>query len=189
MRRLIASAPEAIEESALIGALIEALPQERPRRVRAPRLPAWAHPPAARAAQAPLLAALARLPRRQRLALGLMLLRAIEPAQAAALLGTDEETAHGIVRDALLALAPQAAPDLAPSDLESANAPEACRPPRAALALGGATLHSDPAIRGHLALCASCRTAEQAWLRITAAVEEALRGALRDIRLPGDLAE
>jgi DNA-directed RNA polymerase specialized sigma24 family protein len=185
--RHMAATGAAPDEHALLAALLDALPAERGYWRR--RLPAWAVPPAQRSAAAPLLAAIARLPRRQRLALGLTLLRGFDLAQVAPLLGCDEAAAREQVRDALLTLAPRAAPDLAPADLALADAPDACRPTRAGLALGGDTLHNDPAARGHLALCADCRAAEQSWLRLTGAVEDALRGALREVRLPDDLAE
>src|SRR4029453_1450090 len=51
------------------------------------------------------------------------------------------------------------------------------------------TQHNDPAVRGHLALCAACRDAEQSWLRLRSAVDDALRGALRPVRLPDELAD
>src|SRR5438046_723501 len=68
------------------------------------------------------------------------------------------------------------------------EAPAECQPTRAALALGGELVHLDPALRGHLVLCAACREAEETWQTLTTTVEHALRGALRDVRLPGELA-
>src|SRR5689334_11293077 len=90
-------------EEAMIGALVAALPPARARRLRH-RPPEWAHPPAAIADRAPLLKALARLPRPQRLALGLTILRAFEPDQAAALFDGEAATVRSLVRDGLLAL-------------------------------------------------------------------------------------
>jgi DNA-directed RNA polymerase specialized sigma24 family protein len=191
-RRLGAAGP-ALDERALLAALSKALPPER-RAWRWRRLPAWTNPPPQRAADARLLAAIARLPRQQRLALGLTLLRGREPAEAAALLDGDETTLRERVRDALLALAPVAGgrpvdagqPTI---DLRGTEAPDACRPTRAALALGDPALHANPAVRGHLALCPDCRAAEQAWSHLTRTVEDVLRGALREARLPDELAE
>src|SRR5437899_1801254 len=54
----------------------------------------------------------------------------------------------------------------------------------AALALGGDLAHADMATRGHLALCGACRAAEQTWQGLTTTVENALRGALREIAFP-----
>jgi hypothetical protein len=203
--RRLAAAGAAPDEQALLAALRDALPPER-RGWRRRHLPTWASPPRRRASAARLLAAIARLPRQQRLALGLTLLRGDDPTEAAASVGGDETALRQQVRDALLALAsvdggrstadgrqPTGA-SLSPIgqpaiDLLGAQAPEACRPTRAALALGGPALHADPAVRGHLALCSECRAAEQTWSRLTSAVEDALRGALREARLPDELAE
>jgi hypothetical protein len=210
--RRVAVGGAAPDERALLAALRDALPPER-RGWRQRHLPTWTDPPHRRAHEARLLTAIARLPRQQRLALGLTLLRGDEPAEAAALLDGDEISMRQHVRDALLALASadggRAIADsrmpagaalsssihhptptmLSTADLLGAAAPDACRPTRTALALGITTLHADPAVRGHLALCPDCRAAEQTWSRLTSAVEDALRGALRDARLPDELAE
>jgi hypothetical protein len=217
--RRLAATGAAPDERTLFTALRDAQPRER-RGWRWRRLPAWATPPRQRALVARLLAAIARLPRQQRFALGLTLLRGDDPAEAAALLDGDETALRQHVRDALLALAPAAggrlvadpfvsaqrrrapAPDDSPPvssgpapasqsaiDLRGADAPEACRPTRAVLALGESMLQADPAVRGHLALCPDCRAVEQEWSRLTRAVEDALRGALREARLPDELAE
>jgi len=181
--RQLAVAKPPIDEAGLIGALIVALPPERRDR-RARRPPAWAD----RSPAVVLLAALARLPREQVLVLGLWVLRAYEPAQAAPLIGADEAKVRAQLRDALLALAPHAGLEQA-GMLDEPAAPEDCRPTRAALALDEARLPSDPALRSHLALCSACRAAAQAWTKLTSIVEDALRGALREVRLPNELAE
>ena len=189
----VAAAGTPPDEPALIAALVAALPSERglalpPRLLARLRRPPWARPPSSRHDQAPLLRALARQPRRARLALGMALLRPFDPAQVAELTGGDETSVRAHIRDALRSLAPFALPDLAPDLLEAEAAPEACRPTRAALALGAVALQENGATRAHLALCAACRATEQAWARLTTTVEEALRAALRDVRLPPDLA-
>jgi hypothetical protein len=154
IRRLVTSRV-APDQPALIAALLQSLPPER-RRWRQRRLAAWARPRHATAGRAELLAALAALPRAQRFALGLTMLRSFETAQAATMLG-DEGRAGGsaleessvasgparaeadqtrvVVHDALLALAPIAIPAISPAALDSASAPEDCRPTRAAIAL------------------------------------------------------
>ena len=96
---------------------------------------------------------------------------------------------RAVVRDTLLALAPIAIPTISPAALDSADVPEACRPTRTAIALNDPALHNDATIRGHLALCSACRAAEHAWQSLSITVEEALRGALRDTRLPPALAD
>jgi DNA-directed RNA polymerase specialized sigma24 family protein len=186
--RQLAVTGDSPTEEAMIAALVAALPSARERRLRHPP-PAWAHPPAAIADRAPLLKALARLPRPQRMALGLTILRAFEPDQAAVLFDGNAATVRSLVRDALLALAPVATPDLALERLDSSAAPEACQPTRAALALADPRLHHDAALRGHLALCAACRSADQGWQTLTTQVEQALRGALREVRMPAALAD
>ena len=185
-RRLAETAPSTIDERALLGALMAVLPPER-RRWLPRRLPAWARPPRSRIEAAPLLAALARLPRRQQAALGLVLLRGFEPEVAAALLGSDVLQTRCLVRDALVSIAPYATPDLARADLDAGRVPDACQPVRAALALGGDMVHTDSLLRGHLALCDECRAAEQAWQRLRTTVENELRGALRTARLPASV--
>jgi DNA-directed RNA polymerase specialized sigma24 family protein len=184
--RLADAPPDALDELAMSAALVAALPAER-RRIRR-RLPAWARLPADRQ-EAPLVAALARLPRQQRLALGLMLLRGFDATQAANVLGADEAHARALTRDALVALAPYVQPALAPDDLDVDHAPADCRPTRMKLALGGDLAHADPAARGHLALCSDCRAAEQIWQHLTTTAENALRGALRHISLPERLTD
>ncbi|HEX9371117.1 MAG TPA: hypothetical protein VF897_08925, partial [Roseiflexaceae bacterium] len=103
--RRMATGGDPPDEPALIAALVAALPTERKRSLPR-RRPAWARPPARQASRAALLAALTRLPRQQRLALGLTMLRAFEPAQVAPLFGGDEDAGRAAIRDALLALAP-----------------------------------------------------------------------------------
>jgi hypothetical protein len=207
-RRLAASGT-APDQTVLIAALLQSLPPER-RRWRQRRLPGWARPRLAPAARVELLQALAALPRAQRFALGLTMLRSFETAQAAALLGDEQRSAPSaaqeaapttqpgpsdsdrtrtVVRDALLALAPVAVPSMPPAALDNTSAPDECRPTRTAIALNDPALHNDPAIRGHLALCSACRAAEPAWQSLSVAVEVALRGALRETRLPAALAD
>src|SRR5204863_1704844 len=127
----------------------------------------------------------ARLPRSQRLALGLAMLPTLDHEQVASVYAGDEAEARRAIRDALLTLAPVATPDLPLDLLAVEEAPAECQPTRAALALGGELVHLDPALRGHLVLCAACREAEETWQTLTTTVEHALRGALRDVRLPG----
>jgi len=186
--RQLAAGAAGTSEPALIAALMAALPREAPA-WRPQWAPAWAKPTWQHAEQATLLAALARLPRPARLALGLAMLRAYEPAQIAPLLGSDEHGVREQIRDALLQLAPYTSASRAAIPEHEADVPEECRPTRAALALADPRIHTDSAIRGHLALCSACRAAEQHWLKLTSAVEEALRGALRDVRLPSTVAD
>lgn len=184
--RRLAASPPGYDEPALIGALLAALPREHARPSR--QLPEWAQPPAGRERQQPLLAAIARLPRATRATLGLSILRSFEPRQVAAATGAEATEVPAQLRDALLALAP-AAPTERPTEiLRQADPPEACRATRSALALADPRLHSDPSLRAHLASCSACRSAELAWLQLSAAVEEALRGALRETRQPARLA-
>lgn len=183
----LAAADSRGDEPALLRALLAALPA-RPAGRRLRHMPEWTEPPAQHADHKPLLLAIARLPQAPRLALGLSLLRAFEPAQIAAIIGGDEPAVRTQLRDALLALAPHAALDRAPAIVLIADAPEDCRPTRAALGLADARLRHDPAIRGHLATCSACRAAELAWAQLIATAEEALRGALREARLPATLA-
>ena len=186
-RDLLAGSTDTLDEPTLFAALAAALPPER-RRWRRQRLPGWAHPPIALADTASLLAQIARLPRAQRLVLGLAMLPGLELGLVAPIFAGDEIQARSTLRDALLALAPHAAPDLAIADLGLDDAPADCQPTRAALALGVGQVHSDPALRGHLALCDGCRAAEHSWQQLYSTVEYALRGALRDRRLPAAVA-
>ncbi|MBK9715354.1 MAG: hypothetical protein IPO81_29305 [Kouleothrix sp.] len=183
--RRLAAADAGASEPALLAALRAALPPDRrfwPLR----RRPAWARP-AANHPQPQLLRALAALPQPQRLLLGLTLLRGFEPAQAAPLLGLDEPTVRVQLRATLLALAPAVSPVLPLPTLDPTQAPPDCQPTRTALASDAPALHEDPTIRGHLALCSACRAADQAWAALAATVDQTLRGALRDRRVPPDL--
>lgn len=199
MVRRLAQAPDAPgDEPALIDALVAELPRERRRLMR--RAPPWVHrtgtPPSRRA----LLAAFGDLPRPQRLALALSLLRNIEPEQSAAILGVDQPQVGALVGEALLALAPHAEavaarPDQRPAEetvhtafqqLFGPDVPEACRHTRTAILQGAA--HADPTARGHLALCPECRAAEQERLFLATTVEETLRSAFDAIHVPDDLA-
>jgi len=183
--RLAATSPDTLTEPTLAAALVAALPPER-RRHWPQRLPDWARLPS-RHPEAPLLAELARLPRRQRAVLGLVLLEDFEPAQAAGVLAVDETAARALLSDALRQLAPKVHPELPIADLASEDVPEGCRATRAALASGGDLAHADTTIRGHLALCGACRAAEETWQRLIGSVENALRGALRGGAFPAHL--
>src|SRR5687767_5297709 len=81
----------ALDEPALILLLLAALPRERR------GCPGWAAQ--APADLRPLLAAFARLPRRQKVALALSSIWSCAPAQAAHLLGCDEREARELVAD------------------------------------------------------------------------------------------
>lgn len=186
VRSLAAGPAEPLDEQHLVATLLAALPPESPRRLRAPQ-PEWARdaPDAERAAR---LAQVARLPPQQRLILALPPLRGWDHEQIAQLLNSDVAHVQEQTRDALLTLAAHIDPAL-PTALHGDDLPAACQPTRAALALDSAAVRYDPAIRGHLALCAACRTVEQAWHALSATVEDALRSALRGVPLPGTLDE
>lgn len=172
------------DEPTLFAALADAMPPERRRR----RLPSWARPPVAAPDSGPLLAQIARLPDLPRLALGLAMLPGGDPEHVAPAFAGDMGQARAAIRDALLALAPVALPDHDPSDFDSEEAPAGCQPIRAALALASGRVHDDPALRGHLALCDGCRAVERAWQDLYGEVEQALRSALRELRMPAGLA-
>lgn len=180
MRRLAAAAPAAPNEDALIHALLDVLPPERPRRMQR-GMPEWVA--AAPDEYTATCVALARLPRQQRLVLGLLTLQQWDAEHIAQVIGGDVAAAQALTRDALLALAPHAVPDLDTAAMHSAEAPEACRATRAALGMNDAALRHDPAVRGHLALCSACRAVEHDWQRLSDAVEDALRMALRPEQL------
>jgi hypothetical protein len=198
--RRLATSGTTPTQPAVLAALLAVLPPERRRWPR--RVPAWVHVRGAPAGRTALLTALAALPRAQRLALGLTMLHSFDPADASTLRSGQEragsdaageasaaDQTRASVRDALLALAPIATPTIAPAALDSADVPEDCRQTRAAIALNDPALHNDATIRGHLALCSACRAAEHAWQSLSIAVEEALRGALREARLPSALVD
>lgn len=185
LRRLAASDHSAFDEHVLIAALLDALPPERSRRV--PRSPEWTKPTALHTADAPLLIAIARLPRRQRLVLGLAFLRPDDPVGAAMQLGVSPVEAGQVLHQALRSLAPTAPIDS--ENLEPAAVLEACQPTRVAIVQGDPQLGADTALRGHLALCADCRAVAHAWQSLSATVEQALRAALREARLPESVTE
>jgi hypothetical protein len=182
LARAIGRLPPAqpVDAAALAAALVAALPPDR-LTLRPRHPPAWtqrAGPDAARAA------AISRLPREQRLALGLALLLDLDRADIAAALDVEPQEAVERLRAALETLAPTVS-GLPPAPPEQ-DEPEACRVIRATLA-GDDLHHNDPAARGHLAICPECRAAEQRWGRVREAASETLRTALRDERMPEEL--
>ena len=184
VRRLVAAAPAAPDEDSLIHALVAALLPERPRRMRR-SLPEWVA--AAPDDYAATCGALARLPRQQRLVLGLAALQHWDMEHIAQFTGGDVTVTQTLTRDALLALAPQIIPQSNIAAMHGEFAPAACQATRTALGMNNATLRHDPAVRGHLALCSACRAVEQDWQQLADAVDGALRGALREERMPAAL--
>lgn len=183
-RRLRQTPPADARAVAL--ALIDHLPAERPT-VRPRPAPAWTRPVDEDGNSAALLGAIARLPRAQRLALGIAALRSFEPEQDAPPTPT-ATTWRANARDALLALAPAIDPDLDPLLFDLEQASDDCRTARQALFLGEAVARADPLVRGHLALCEECRLVARDWRKLAARAEEALRDALRLVRLPEEVA-
>lgn len=149
--------------------------------------PGWTTAPNVKPEAAPLLTAIARLPDAQRLALGMTALHAFDGADRSAYAIAGQEW-RALVRDALLSSLPAIDPEIDPSRFDPDQAPEACRATRAALILDltAASEHSE--VRGHLALCETCRQAARDWRRAVVQVEETLRDALRPCRLPEDVA-
>lgn len=176
-----------VDARAVAAAIMEHLPAERAL-FRRQAVPAWARLPVDQPDVASVLTAVARLPRAQRLALGMAALRSFEPVEHDPAYDPADLAWRSAVRDALLALAPDLAPgtDLDAFDVE--RAPEACRATRAALLLGEAVARADPAVRGHLALCELCRAAARDWRHLATRAEHTLRDALRAVRLPDELA-
>jgi hypothetical protein len=146
--------------------------------------PAWVTAGTARTEDAPLVTAIARLPRAQRLALGLAALHAFTTDNLAPI-GQEWRVR---VRDAIRALLPVLDPDLDPTLFDPDQAPEECRMARMALLLDPTVAQTSSDVRGHLALCETCRAALREWRRLTVQVNEVLRDALRPVRLPADVA-
>ena len=164
----------------LIAALLAALPAKQQAGTKLP----WA----ATGPDAPVMAAISRLPVEQRLALDLLLRRDYEPVQIASLFANDPAKVTQALQNGLLALAPVIAPELPVNLLDGIGAPDECQPVRAQLAATpNATLN--PLVRSHLATCSACRSAEQAWARLRTEVERVMRGALRTVAMPAPLAE
>lgn len=164
-------------------ALCDQSPAER-RLFRRGGAPAWVTAGTARTEDAPLVTAIACLPRAQRLALGLAALHAFTTDNLAPM-GQEWRVR---VRDAIKALLPVLDPDLDPTLFDPDQAPEECRMARMALLLDPTVAQTSSDVRGHLALCETCRAALREWRRLTVQVNEVLRDALRPIRLPADVA-
>lgn len=130
-----------------------------------------------------IMAQIAKLGVEQRLVLDLLLRRDYEPPQIALLFAHDAAQVEHELHSALLALAPIIEPDLPVGLLDGSNASEECQQIRRALAIAPGAVF-DRTVRAHLALCSGCRSAEQAWSRVRAAVEHALRTALRNVVMP-----
>lgn len=164
-------------------ALCEQLPAERGL-FRRGGAPAWVTAGTVRTEDTPLVTAIARLPRAQRLALGLAALHAFTTDNLASM----EQEWRVRVRDAIRALLPVLDPDLDPALFDPDQAPEECRMARMALLLDPTVAQTSSDVRGHLALCETCRAALREWRRLTVQVNEVLRDALRPIRLPAGVA-
>jgi hypothetical protein len=164
-------------------ALCDQSPAER-RLFRRGGAPAWVTAGMVRTEDAPLVTAIARLPRAQRLALGLAALHAFTTDNLAPM-GQEWRVR---VRDAIRALLPVLDPDLDPTLFDPDQAPEECRMARMALLLDPTVAQTSSDVRGHLALCETCRAALREWRRLTVQVNEVLRDALRPVRLPADVA-
>lgn len=186
------SATDAADEAALVRVLLAALP---PDSARTARKSSWIATHLADSSNSSLIAAWSRLPRSQRLALALTLLRSYTDQQIGDVVGEQGPgdalpTAHdGLLglydarygqgeaqRNGLLGTLPEAFDD-------------ACRPVRHALAAGDDRLSFDPALRGHLALCPACRAVQQRLAGLATDVEAMFRGALRPVVLPETLVE
>ncbi|MGQ9828883.1 MAG: hypothetical protein ACUVSW_13570 [Roseiflexus sp.] len=130
-----------------------------------------------------LVAAIARLPRAQRFALGMEALHAFKNAELPV-----EQEWRIWVRDAIITLLPVLDSDHDPALFDPDRAPEECRAARMALLLDPTVAQTSSGVRGHLTLCETCRTTLREWRRLTVRVEETLRDALRPIRLPAHVA-
>ncbi len=155
VRRADIQHPEAILE-----ALLAALPLQRTARAT------WASVPAART--------LAALTVPQRAALGGAALFAMPAEVLAASVGP------AAYAEAVLACAPA---ELQGMFAEGA-VPAACAPWRAALQRSSFETTTTPELRGHLALCAECRAAAQAWRTASATAETQVRELLRPFTAP-----
>lgn len=171
------AAPPALDEPALLARLVAAAraaeaaeAAHAPRRQRQPRANLFA----------PF--ALHHLGLDQRMALGLHLLLGYDGPRLAAVLGLDTPVARAALIEAARALGPAAG-----HALTDRVTGEACAGVRAILADASAGSRHSAAVRGHLSACAPCRAFDHAWGAILTAVEEALRGALRERTLPDAL--
>lgn len=180
-RRFRDHAPADVRSIAI--ALYDQLPVERGL-FRRSGVPAWITAGTVRAEDTSLVAAIARLPHAQRFALGLEALHAFMTDN----LSRVDQERRVRVRDAIRALLPVLDPDLDPALFDPDQAPEECRAARIALLLDPTVAQTSSDVRGHLALCETCRATLREWRRLTVRVEETLRDALRPIHLPADVA-
>ncbi|GIW02485.1 hypothetical protein [Roseiflexus sp.] len=188
MRRVAHSFCECDPASVLnVAQALHELAHTRHNSLRRNRLPGWVGAPGVTAEDAPLLATIARLPHAQRLALGMAALHSFDAEERSSYTIAGQEW-RTLVRDALLSLLPVVDPAIDRSMFDPDQAPEECRPVRAALTLDPTVVHASSTMRGHLALCEMCRQAARDWRSVVMQVEETLRGALRPIRLPEDVA-
>ncbi|MDW8215383.1 MAG: hypothetical protein RMJ55_17655 [Roseiflexaceae bacterium] len=147
----------------------------------------WTGTSGVRPEDAPLLAAIAQLPHAQRLALGMAVLHSFDSADHVSYT-IARQAWRALLRDALLALLPAVDPAIDPSLFDLDQALEECQATRAALTLDPEAASESSDVRGHLALCETCRLAAHDWRRAAKRVEETLRDALRPFRLSEDVA-
>lgn len=140
------------------------------------------HPPRPRTDQPTLHQSLLHLPIEQRFALALYLLFGYDLAQIATILNMDAAASRATLFSAMRNLAPSAT-----LSLTEQSSSEACQEVRSALIDPGGRLRHTPAIRGHLAICAECRSFDHTWGELSQTIEAALRTALRDRDMPARL--
>ncbi|MCS7290818.1 MAG: hypothetical protein NZ699_16985 [Roseiflexus sp.] len=150
-------------------------------------LPGWTTVLAVKPEDAPLLAAIARLPDALRFALGMAVIHSFDAENRSSHTIVGQEW-RALMRDALLLLAPAVDPAINLSLFDLDRAPKECRTICTVLTLNPKAASDRSEVRGHLALCETCRQAARDWRGVAMRVEEALRDALRPVRLPADVA-
>ncbi|WP_129626337.1 sigma-70 family RNA polymerase sigma factor [Candidatus Oscillochloris fontis] len=144
--------------------------------------PRHTHPPRSRTDQPTLHQSLLHLPSEQRYALALYLLFGYDLAHLATILNMDAAASRATLFSAMRNLAPSAM-----LSLTEQNSSETCQEVRIALVDPGGRLRHTPAIRGHLATCAECRSFDQTWGALSQTIEAALRTILRERDMPARL--
>jgi hypothetical protein len=136
-----------------------------------------------RAGKPDLARALAALPFAQRRALVLQLLLGFAQAEAAGLSGVTIEELRADTAAGLQGLA-----DATGASLPDEQPTEQCAAVRALIAQAAGPSTADAQVRGHLALCAACRSFEHAWEALAQHTEAGLRARTRNVALPAGVA-
>ncbi|MEM8536207.1 MAG: hypothetical protein AAGF95_35610, partial [Chloroflexota bacterium] len=179
------------DSMALMTSFVMALPPEQPRR----RWSLRRHKSKLVLPDHALLSVLMSLSRSQRFVLCMSMIAQVPLKHIATLLQQEASEVHEASHQALGVLAPLVVSDYAESEQlgalfgDEASGEAECQRIRQMVSLGIESTVTDAEVRGHLAVCDTCRTLVHTLQTIREATEHRLRILARTIQLPEDVEE